>query len=467
MQEEIPAKNATSAQHNPDAMLNLYHSLSGQALTASVMYPPVEGASKEEWDEWRKQAQAEIKLHAMVPPKTVESIVNAFQDVRSPRRLLYACASCGCRRADTSDYKPTFVHNLPEVFQLTAEQLAAREALGTVDLLHIESKCNKGGSQEEGQSAQKAKLHPSVSEDGGSLGDVVAKPCDLRRLVSCFEHNDGKMYHLYPHLVQQTSTSGEVDESGEDGGVGCSSPREPFVMLCPSCSRGVCDEKAPKCSLAEGTDFGSLDALYLPEPSALERLVLADCRPYGTVIKVVASTNRNEPRQQRLKLKGHWITFTHNGPREVSQLLMKSVASRVHDVRKKVKVHLLGPSGSHDVLFKRLQNFGDMALRPTVVLNHLRVRLAVQRVAYYRDRLLADHSPDELPSIDELTAQFGELVRQLSSDAVRDTNLDVEEVCCSSPTRAPSLLPLIQPAPSTDSPMCVHAGAQEGIRRRQ
>ena len=93
---------------------------------------------------------------------------------------------------------------------------------------------------------------------------------------------------------------------------------------------------------------------------------------------------------------------------------------------RKVKVHLIGPNGAHDVLWKRLQSFPDMAVRPTVVLNHLRVRLAVASVPYYCDHILAAHAPDALPSFAELNAQCEGLLCELREKRVNDHNVSVE-----------------------------------------
>ena len=93
-----------SPQQSPDAMLDLYHSLSGQALCSSVLYPPPKDAPPEEWAAWRERSMAEIKKHSHLKPETSSSLVDAFMALRSPTRTLCACASCGRRRPDSSKY---------------------------------------------------------------------------------------------------------------------------------------------------------------------------------------------------------------------------------------------------------------------------------------------------------------------------------------------------------------------------
>ena len=413
--EETISAQEDSAQQNPDVMLELYHELSGQSLCSSISYPPHKDDSPEVWAAWRERCSAEIKRHTHLRPQIAANIVDAFMAVRSPTRPLCACASCGRRRPDSSKYVCIEVSKLPSVFKLTPEQINAREALGKIDLLHVETP-SPGASQ-----------HPSAHADGSCLGDVTTRQCDLRRLVSCYEH-DGVLYHLHPNLVQRAPMPMASSDVADDLD---QIPFEPYVALCHECGEraaatGDAELKPPPCSLAEGVDFGALDALDLPEPTALERLILADCRPYATVVKVATDSNRARPDEQRRRLTGHWIAFTHNGPREVAQLLMRSVPDRVRDVSHKVKVHLIGPNGAHDVLWKRLQALPDMTIRPTVVLNHFRVRLAISAVPYYKDPILAAHAPEQLPSFEELVKQFDWLLKQLRDGAVRDHNLSVE-----------------------------------------
>ena len=425
--EESISAQEDSPQQNPDAMLDLYHSLSGQSLCSSVLYPPPDDAPPEQWANWRERCEAEITKHTYLQPPTAASIVDAFMAVRSPTRPLCACASCGRRKPDSSKYVSIGVSKLPGIFKLTPEQRNAREALGTVDLLHVDS------------ASASASQHPSANADGSCLGNVTSRQCDLRQLVSCYEYN-GALYHLYPNLVQSASPPVEDCDGDQE--------LEPHVALCQECgecaaSLGNMELKPPPCSLAEGVDFGALHALELPEPTALERLILADCRPYATVIKVATDSNLARPNEQRRRLTGHWIAFTHNGPQELAQLLMRSTMDRVRDVSHKVKVHLIGPNGAHDVLWKRLQALPDMMIRPTVVLNHLRVRLAVSSVPYYKDPILTAHAPEQLPSIEELAGQFDWLLQQLRDGAVRDHNLSVERAQKKasgdiSGTRAPS-----------------------------
>lgn len=50
-----------------------------------------------------------------------------------------------------------------------------------------------------------------------------------------------------------------------------------------------------------------------------------------------------------------------------------------------MKVHILGPQGSHDVLLGRLLASGEMSIWPTVVYNWLLVRNAIRAGAMPED----------------------------------------------------------------------------------
>ena len=149
-------------------------------------------------------------------------------------------------------------------------------------------------------------------------------------------------------------------------------------------------------------------------------------RPYGVVVKVAAPSNSKLPQWQRQKLKGHWITFTHDGPREVARHF-RSMADRVRDVASKVKVNLLGPNNSRDPLFARLKDLAELQMRPAVVYNYLVVRRAVQRNEHFGNAALADSSLEALPTLGELRGLFEQLWGELKEGVRFNADLAVEE----------------------------------------
>ena len=85
-----------------------------------------------------------------------------------------------------------------------------------------------------------------------------------------------------------------------------------------------------------------------------------------------------------------------------------------------MKVHILGPHGSHDVLLKRLLLSGEMAIRPTVVYNWLLVRNAI-RGASGLETYAMGLSDLALPPfdavVDILRAVPGEIAKQARKSA--------------------------------------------------
>ena len=195
-------------------------------------------------------------------------------------------------------------------------------------------------------------------------------------------------------------------------------------MLCARCHQTAKADKPewpPAFSLAKGYDFGQLSAMGLPELTDVEKLLLSDVRPYGVVIKVVSPCSTKERPETWLhdKLRGHFISFLHDGPDEVGKFVANTIRNRKADFLKKVKVVFMGPDGSRDVLAQRLMQSEQMKMRPTVVYNYLVLRNAIARARFPFSRqgnrpVLAE--PAELPTMQEVV----EVLRELEVDLLRD-----------------------------------------------
>ena len=92
-----------------------------------------------------------------------------------------------------------------------------------------------------------------------------------------------------------------------------------------------------------------------------------------------------------------------------------------------MKVYILGPQGSHDVLLRRLLASGEMVIRPTLVYNWLVVRNALRRAAALDDMgAYASLAIVPIPPIDELVASLRALPTQIANEARRSTDMTVE-----------------------------------------
>ena len=379
-------------QTDPESLLDLYHRLNGHTISDALEYEPDESATEEEKEQWREHALEMIERHVAVSPQRTEDILRAYH-ADGAERNLYACASCGRREASSARYHRYRLDELPPQFVMSDHMVATRESLGSLELLN---------------------------DDG-----VSTRTVDMRQMASGYcddgEGGDGRWYHLHSRLV---------DAPGEQGCADCAS-----AMFCETCSKAVGnagngDDSTPAFSLARGVDFGTFEPLGLTAPSALEQLVLSDVRPYGVVVKVAAagSGESTPDAWRRLKMHGHWIAFPHEGKREAAQAF-RSMQARVDDVARKVRVFLLGPEGSHDVLYARLKQMPSWDLNAVRVYNYLSIRRHIERNTDYGDPDLASSAPDPeaIPSAAELKVLFDDLHARLEGDACTSNVTHIED----------------------------------------
>ena len=390
--EAEDAEDILNPQRDPDACLSLYNELNGHAISWDAEHPPPLGASDEDMEAWRLLVKESIHQNVHVGEEHVASLKERADAVSNARTTLFACASCGARMVERG-YECVKVRDLPPVFRYTDEQKAKLKKV-PVTLLEVDV----DGDPEIG-----------VNDESVDFNMLRTRCVDLMQMKTFYKLNedDEDTYHLHPELV----------ETPHDGSGEC-------VRLCrPRCAGALRKDAPPKFSLAAGVDFGRLDVLGLPEPSEIERLILSNVRTYAQVVKVVPKhdpgRSRTPDEWHRAKLQGHFISFLQEGPEAAANWVTETMRNRVQDVQRKVKVHLLGPEGSHDVLMHRLMGCKDMQMRPTVVYNYLVVRAA----------LLEDGGfpAPKVPGINEVAEQLRVLGSGLRASARKDNDVSVEE----------------------------------------
>ena len=420
---------ARDPQFDPDALLELCNDANGHSITWNAEHPPDIAADESEWDEWRQAVIGDIRRHVACSAERQTEVYNETVEALSPTRVIHACASCGVRHFGR--FSEWCVSDLPrEVFGFDEAAHARREALEEVELVELADMPH----------ASVQMLNETLGE--GETVKVATRRVDLRHVVSSFMYGETR-FHLHAPLVKEPS-----DDSAAS------------VMLCVSCNSAALSPtkvtadgeqvlNKPKMSLSDGVDFGNVDALGLPEPTEIERLLLSDVRMYGEVKKVAAPDEKARlPEEwQHVFLKGHSIKFVHSGVERVVEVLSHAVEARVVDLLQKVrpaerhmpcvrehmvgshtferarpqmKVHILGPEKSHDVLLRRLLASDEMAIRPTVVYNWLVVRNAIRAAALREDpgAHAASLSDLALPPIGEVV----EMLRAHTSSRTRSSS---------------------------------------------
>ena len=260
------------------------------------------------------------------------------------------------------------------------------------------------------------------------------------------------------------------------------------VRLCNKCAahaRGGQPGPPPQ-SLAAGIDYGRSDCLKLPPLTDIEKLILSDMRMYANVVKVAAPSMSDKKDWQHVQLRGHFITFVHQGrdaftsyigralsaEQRVSDFLdlvsrawpkralpprapraplaapcapqMCPAAVRACDVRlarprrapsserrPQVKVNILGPEGSHDVLLRRLLVSPEMAIRPVVCYNYLQLRQAIMHMARLRE---APEKQPAAPTLDEVIAALRRVPDVLRKTARKSSDTSIDERAGNAPS---------------------------------
>ena len=108
-------------------------------------------------------------------------------------------------------------------------------------------------------------------------------------------------------------------------------------------------------------------------PSQLEALALADVRCYSLVAKVhVPNIRTNDA--SRSVLRGHMISFIHDGPKVLGQHFNEA---RIENFLSNIQLVFIGPEDRVTELERKSLAIKSMQLRPHVLYNHLALRFAV------------------------------------------------------------------------------------------
>ena len=168
------------------------------------------------------------------------------------------------------------------------------------------------------------------------------RPSEIR---SYYRTKDGSNY-VYYHLHREF-----VEESAEES-------KPPTVLVCPSCFEHLDGENKPPLSIAAGVDYGNIRRLQCMTPLNLfERAMLATVRQYKTVVKMQVTRT-----VERRILKSHAVTFDHDAPNKVVDLLdPKGVCERI-------QLFFVGPNGEVDDLAKSTFGHSKITGRAYVLL---------------------------------------------------------------------------------------------------
>jgi hypothetical protein len=136
--------------------------------------------------------------------------------------------------------------------------------------------------------------------------------------------HDGQRYHLVPELVSAAAAAKAAAAAaaaplgggagGSGGAAGAVAP--PSAVLCGRCATSAQRGAVPQLSIASGLHYGHL-ARALPDdmrPSRVEWTAVALNRNYMQVFQLTTSGGRSSATGGMAAMRGHAISFAHNGP---------------------------------------------------------------------------------------------------------------------------------------------------------
>ena len=178
-----------------------------------------------------------------VSDETKRRLLGEWSDERMAHALpLHACASCGVRDPSLT-YTRVDVSALPRT-------VSVRVAGGEDETRHVFELSPEQCAKYRGLQNKKVRLaFPNGASNDRPNGDGTHefRDTDISRVISCWESDDGTLYHLHPELV---------DRRANEHGV-----MVPCAMLCQWCGDQADarnkEPKAPKLSLAAGIDYES------------------------------------------------------------------------------------------------------------------------------------------------------------------------------------------------------------------
>ena len=318
----------------------LRHGCDDSCATASESEPMIEGVTECRFD--HEKLEKEIRMEALTQKEMRELVETWFRRHSITHGDLVSFGACGVRLLEREE------EPVVEFGRLFLDSPEAR-------LLEFES---SDYSRYQEEVTMGSVLIPRSST--GAWERV--KPWKIR---SCFESDDGKMFHIHPELVQ---TSVSDPDKGRK-----------FTRLCPRCRGYIfCKAVVPPLSIAAGIDFGDARRLGLEPLSLHEQLIVARVRLYMATIKVSSNRKGRVNLAERQRLQGHAVLFNHDAP-IAADIELQAIDELMDPARLEsmMQIYFVDAEGNGDKLMHQMLQSSRLLARPWVIYQRLAVLKAV------------------------------------------------------------------------------------------
>jgi hypothetical protein len=224
-------------------------------------------------------------------------------------------------------------------------------------------------------------------------------------IISCYEMNQDKVFHLHPELV---------DGEGQFAS----------TKLCPMCYKALRKGTFPQNSIASGIDFGICDRIKeLTKPNAAEQSIIARYRIFSEVVKIRPNVGSRTGNYTHYTMQGHSVIFSH----DASERYLDKAIDLIEQKRLQSSLSILfvGPKGEMDWLIAKTKGSSTVLGRAFVIIQWL---LLLQRTSlHYLDIPDKISDPLKWPEMDNLMRQANEHIMKDAQQVSREEDINAED----------------------------------------
>jgi hypothetical protein len=224
-------------------------------------------------------------------------------------------------------------------------------------------------------------------------------------IISCYEMNPTKVFHLHPELV---------DPEGESAS----------TKLCPMCHKALLKDTLPKNCIASGVDFGICERIKeLTKPNAAEQSIIARYRIFHEVIKIRPNAGSRTGNYTHYMMQGHSVIFSH----DASERYMEEAIYLIEQKRLQSSISILfvGPKGEMDWLITKTKGSTTVMGRAFVIIQWLLVLQQTSRHYLNIPEIISD--PSKWQEMNDLMRQANEHIIKVAEQVTREEDIRAED----------------------------------------
>jgi hypothetical protein len=224
-------------------------------------------------------------------------------------------------------------------------------------------------------------------------------------IISCYEMNSTRAFHLHPELV---------DGEGQSAS----------TQLCPMCMKALLQNTIPKNSLVAGVDFGVCQRIKeLTKPNAAEESIIARYRVFQEVIKIRPNLGSRTGNYTHYTMQGHSVIFSHDASERYMDKAIDLITQ--NRLQSSLSILFVGPEGDMDWLMKKAKKSSTVMGRAFVIIQWL--LLLQQTSQHYFDIPEMISDPSQWKEMNKLMNQANEHIINVADQVTRKEDIMAED----------------------------------------